>query len=135
MKVVCDTNVLISAVLFSGPPRRILESLIDGKIKGYVSPPIMAELRGVLGRRKFALTPPQVERICGEINDLFETVVPRQRVQVVRADPDDNAILACALEAGADAVISGDPHLLDLATFRGIRILSPAAFLQRWSAG
>ena len=131
MKVVCDTNVLISGILFGGNPRKILELASEGEITNYISPAIAEEFQGVLARPKFGLTSQQCISIMEEVRDLFVSVSPKQEVDVVQADPDDNAILACALSAKAEMIISGDPHLRNLKEFRGIVIVSPAEFLKR----
>jgi predicted nucleic acid-binding protein len=59
-------------------------------------------------------------------------VFPKTTVEIIRSDPDDNAVLECALEACADHIVTGDPHLLDLAEFKGIMIVTPAVFLQKF---
>lgn len=130
MRIVCDTNVLISAVIFGGRPRQVLEALIAGRVKGFISPALEREFREVLGRPKFGLTQPQVHRICLTLGDLLQNVYPKKNVSQIPEDPADNAVLACALEAGADYIVSGDAHLLNLGEFATIRIVQPADFLE-----
>lgn len=62
-------------------------------------------------------------------------VFPQIKVTEIRADPDDNAVLECGVEAQADYIITGDPHLLDLEDFQGIRIVTPAAFVTEYLTG
>jgi putative PIN family toxin of toxin-antitoxin system len=131
MRVVCDTNVLISGILFGGPPRRVLQAIIDRHIRGFLCPTIEQEVRRVLARRKFALAPEQVQGVCQALRDLMEMVLAQQTVSAIRQDPTDNAVLACALAAKADCIVSGDRHLLTLGSFRGIEIVRPAALLAR----
>jgi len=128
VRIVCDTNVLISGILYGGPPREVLGQIIERKHDAYISPAIENELRAVLARRKFGLTAPQVQQIAQHVHELFQTVQPDQALDVIDDDPADNAILECAA-AGADVIVSGDRHLLDLARLGEIRIVSPADFL------
>jgi putative PIN family toxin of toxin-antitoxin system len=117
IKVVLDTNVLISGILFGGNPRQILEIVIQGKIDAYISPAIFTEFREVLIRPKFGLTQEKCFSIAKEIEDIFCFVFPRITVDVVKDDPEDNIILECALAAGVKYIVTGDPHLLKLASF------------------
>jgi putative PIN family toxin of toxin-antitoxin system len=131
-KVVLDTNVLISGLLFGGNPRKILELVIQGKIDAYISPAIFTEFREVLLRPKFGLTQEKCFSIAKEIEDIFCFVFPRISVDLIRDDPDDNIILECALAAGVKYIITGDPHLLKLVSFEKIKIISPATFVAEY---
>ena len=133
MRVVCDTNVLVSGILFQGNPRTLLQWISKGRITGFISLAILRELEEVLQRPKFHLSAPQVTAMVELVQQTFHPVSSVQPVDAVPADPDDNAILAAALAAEADCVISGDHHLLDLGHFRSIRIVSPALFLREFS--
>ena len=133
--VVLDTNVLISALLFAGPPRAILEMILAGAIDCSLSLPILDELRDVLHRPKFGLSSEQAMAVVEELSALCAVVGPSEQVSAVRADPDDDRILECALEARADIIVSGDAHLLELGRHEGIRILSPSEFLRMMREG
>jgi len=128
-RVVLDTNVLISCILFGGKPRQIIELVIKGKIKAYLSPVILAEFKDVIARPKFGLDPEACFAITKEIEDIFSFVFPNIVIERIRVDPDDNAILECALAADAEYIVTGDPHLLNIDTFEGIRILAPTIFI------
>ncbi len=128
--VVLDTNVLISALLFGGPPRTILGMVLAGSVDCSLSLPILDELRGVLHRPKFGLSSEQVMAVVEELSALCAIVAPSDQINVIRADPDDDRILECALEAQAGIIISGDAHLLDLRAYESIRIMNPSEFLQ-----
>jgi uncharacterized protein len=130
MRVVLDTNVILSAILFGGKPRQIIEAALAGTIRIYASEPIISELKSVLGRPKFGLDPQMIESIVVEFSSLVEWVQPRTHVDVVKEDPSDNRVLDCALEAEAEYVISGDDHLLQLERCGKILILNPANFLR-----
>jgi putative PIN family toxin of toxin-antitoxin system len=131
-KVVLYTNVLISGILFGGNPRQILELVIQGKIDAYISPAIFTEFREVLIRPKFGLTQEKCFSIAKEVEDVFCFVFPRITVDAVKDDPEDNIILECALAAGVKYIITGDPHLLKLASFEKIIIISPATFVAQY---
>lgn len=135
MKVVCDTNVLISGLLFGGHADAILRQVSAGWVCGYVSTYILVELEAVLGRPKFGLAPEQVTSLLELVQDAFLLVSVVEQVQVIKEDPSDNAILAAALAAGVDVIISGDKHLLSLKTYRGVRIVSPAEFVGEMEIG
>ncbi|MCD4824290.1 MAG: putative toxin-antitoxin system toxin component, PIN family [Phycisphaerae bacterium] len=130
MRIVCDTNVLISAILYGGRPRDVLEVIIEGKVCGFISPAIEQEFQDVLGRKKFGLSVSHVYQICQNLRELLHPVFPKETISVIKEDPDDNAILACAIAADADCIVSGDRHLLDLGEFRDVKIVTPAEFLQ-----
>ena len=135
MRIVCDTNVLISGILYGGHPREVLERIIEGKLEGVISLAIEQEFRDVLARPKFGLTARQVYQIVRQVRELFQIVfpedVPGKRIRAIVDDSDDNAVLECAVAAGAKHIVSGDRHLLDLKQFREIQILSPSELLQR----
>ena len=125
-RIVLDSNVIISGFLFGGHPVRLLDHAMAGSMACFMSLPMLDEIREVLQRPKFGLSPDQALTLAGQLHDLCEMVRPRKRVQVVAADPDDNAILECAMAASAEIIVTGDAHLLDLRQWHGIRILSPA---------
>ncbi len=131
LRVVLDSNVIISGFLFGGPPARLLEHALHDSVQACTSLPILDEVRDVLQRPKFGLTSDQALTLVEELHDLCEIVAPRRRINVVTADPDDNAILECADAARATLVVSGDSHLLDLEQWNGIDILSPADAIRR----
>lgn len=126
--VVCDTNVLISALVFGGPPRRILEAAIRGVIQLATSRTLLDELVGVLEGKKFRFPPEATQLIADELVAISLIVHPRQRIQAIRTDPDDNRVLECAVASKARYSISGDNDLLTLGAFRGITIVPPARF-------
>jgi putative PIN family toxin of toxin-antitoxin system len=130
IKVVLDTNVLLSAIVFGGNPRRIMESIIEGSIHLALSREILDELEGLLGRKKFGMSPEIVRNISNELASLCEVVVPGGRVTVTTSDPYDNTVLECAAVAKADYIVSGDARLLDLREFEGPKIVNPVQFLE-----
>lgn len=134
MKVVLDTNVIVSRYLSSlGPPAQILERLRRGLFELLVSAPLLAEYEEVLGyerlQRRHGMDAEQINQVVGRIRRSATFVVPTETLAAVEEDPDDNKFLECGVAGGAEIIVSGDDHLLTLRTFRGIHILSPAAFL------
>lgn len=132
MRVVLDTNTLVSALLSPhGPPRRLLDAARERVFELCSSPVLMAELLDVVSREKFAkrftqagLTP---LGIVSEIRRLATMAVPVSVPRVIAADADDDHVLACAITAQADLIVSGDKHLLGLGgAYQGIRIVTPA---------
>jgi putative PIN family toxin of toxin-antitoxin system len=105
------------------------------KIELVVSPEIVEETLGVLRERKFGFSPEIIVLIDRQIRMMAKVVRPTERLRVVERDPDDDRILECAVSAGAEVIVTGDGHLLAIGVFRGIRILSPTAFLDELSQG
>ena len=129
MKVVCDTNVLISGILFGGHPRRILREGIRGRLDIVISPDILEEFHDVLVPPNNPNTAEHVDGIIQQYRESYFLVRPGVSVQVVKRDPDDDRILEAALAAEAPVIVSGDADLLDLKSWRGIRIYTPAEFV------
>jgi uncharacterized protein len=129
--IVLDTNVLISAIVFGGGPRAVLEKVISGTFSMAISAEMLDELHGVLGGRKFRYPGDIVRSIVNELLAVSELVRPAMKVKVIKTDPSDNRILECALESRAACIVTGDRHLLELGGFEGIPILDVATFLAR----
>lgn len=128
IKVVLDTNIYISAILFGGKPDTIIKLAREGDIEVLVSEAILAEIAEVL-RKKFDWQSWQVLEVIEEIRGIATFVVPRYTLSVVKEDEADNRVLECAIEGEAQYVVSGDEHrLLPLKQYRGIKIVHPAEF-------
>ncbi len=132
-RIVGDTNVLVSGLLFQGPPRNVLELAVTGGIELAISPAMVEELQGVLSRAKLGLTSDQVTMVVAQVMRTAVVVRPRRRINVCIEDPDDNMVLECAVEAHATTIVSGDKHLLKLLAFEGIPIVGLQAFLNEQS--
>ena len=124
-----DTNVIVSALVFGGLPRRIFELVEGGYCELFYAAEIQEETRRVL-RDKFGWDEDRLDRYLRTLWSLGKRVVLRHRVNAVREDPDDNRILECALAADADVIVSGDRHLLKIGAYEGITILTPRDFLK-----
>lgn len=130
--LVLDSNVYISAVLFGGKPRRIIEAALAGRIRLATSASILEEIESVLSGKKFKFPEAAAREIVSEISSLAESFEPVEKISLIKEDPADNRILECALAAGAAAIVSGDSHLLSLGNFRAIPILNPADCLAKY---
>ena len=129
VKVVLDTNVYISAILFAGKPERIRKLSKEGKIEVFISEVVIAEIAEVL-RRTFDWENWRISQTIDEIREIATLVTPRRTLSIIKEDEDDNRILECAAEGKVQYVVSGDKHLLFLEKYEGIEILSPAQFLR-----
>ena len=130
MKLVLDTNVLVSAIVFGGLPRKVFELAIEGRVHLLISEPILTELKSVLQRPKFNFPFAAVQQIVTELINLGEMVYPTEALAVIKRDPADNRILECAVTGSADYIVSGDDDILTLREFEGIVIVSPAAIMK-----
>ncbi len=129
--VVLDSNILISAIAFPGKPRTILERALRREFRLALSNSILEEVEAVLSGKKFLFPERMVRLVMNELEALADFVEPKSAIKLVREDPDDNRILECAVEAGADVIVTGDEHLLRLREALGISLLSADEFLQR----
>jgi putative PIN family toxin of toxin-antitoxin system len=133
VRIVADTNTALSGLLWTGPPRQLINLVAQRVLTLSTSVAMLAELAEVIARPKFA------ERIrtaglsaAALVQDyarLAEIVEPRSLAEPMSRDADDDIVLATALAAQADLIVSGDRDLLDLGTFRGVRIVTPTAAL------
>ena len=130
MRIVCDTNILVSGILFKGHPRRILAMVSRGDVTNCTSPALLREAEEVLLRPKFGLRSSVVSGVVALFRDTFEIVHPSRQVAAIVDDPDDNIVLEAADAASADLIVSGDKHLLNLKSWNGIKIMSPGKFVE-----
>ncbi|HSI58150.1 MAG TPA: putative toxin-antitoxin system toxin component, PIN family [Ideonella sp.] len=130
MRAVIDTNVLLAGLLWRGPPHALLEQVRAGTVSLISSPALLAELADVIGRPKFdailTRTNTSRERSLAEVRRVAEVVEPPPLPQPVCRDPDDDEVLALAIAAKVDLIVSGDNDLLSLRSFQGIPIVAPA---------
>ncbi len=126
MRVVLDTNVLVSALHFGGRPRRLLESVLRGEHLLITGDAILAELEAVLVE-VCGWSPDRAHAARGELEALSEVVSPTD-VPCVCRDPDDDEVLAIASAGRAEVLVTGDADLLTLSTHGGARIVTVAEF-------
>ena len=131
MKIVVDTNVVISGIFFGGVPRKIVEAVADGAIDAYATAEILDEYMGIIAS--------MIERKQGRINQsilspLFSAIKiieTESRIEVCR-DPDDNKFIECAVDAKALYIVSGDNDLLDIKEYDGICIITAKEFCEEY---
>ncbi len=135
MRAVVDTNVLVSGLLWHGTPHDLLGHVRAGTLTLISSPSLLAEFEVVIGRAKFdvILTRSNTSRehALAEVRQLAEIIEPPPLAVPVCRDPDDDAILALALAAQADLIVSGDDDLLALGRHRDIPIVTPTQALRQ----
>jgi uncharacterized protein len=130
LRVTADTNVIISGLNFSGNPRRVLEMAADGAIDLAVSDAILDEVEEVLRRDKFSWPEEEIDKAIRHISHFAKHVEPTQRIDVVKEDPTDNRIIECAAASGSEYLVTGDKHLLKVGQYQGVKIVTPAEFIQ-----
>ena len=130
MKVVLDSNIFISGIIFGGNPRKIIELVIEGKIQLFMSPDILREIKEVLERDKFGFSTAITRQVVHEIELVSYIVEPGISHSVVERDHDDNIIINCAFEAGAECIVTGDADLLSMGGYGNTQILNPADILE-----
>lgn len=132
MKVVFDTNILVSAFITGGGREYdLLEDTFKGKIDAVISEDILDEFSKVMSRPKFGYNKKQVADMRFLLIGKLEVVMPKENINTIEEDPQDNRILECAVEAKADYIITGDQHLLKLKKYKKIRIINSTQFLEK----
>jgi putative PIN family toxin of toxin-antitoxin system len=135
VRLVLDTNTALSGLLWGGAPGRVIDAAVDGRVALASSEKLLAELQGVLGRAKFARQlsmrgVPASDLVSGYAS-LVTMVDPAGMGPRIASDPDDDHVLAAAVAAEADAIVSGDAHLLNLKRFHAIEIVTAALIVRR----
>ena len=129
MRVVLDTNVIVSGLNFPGNERLVLELALRGRFELYVSTFILEEAAGVLGR-KFDWDAERSSQALRALGNAATVIYPRRLPDVFEGGHADNRVLECAVEASADYLVTGDRrHLLPLEAHQGARILNAPRFL------
>jgi len=129
IKVVLDTNIIVSSMFWElGNPHKLVELAIDNKIKVFTSLEILQELEKIL-KRDFKEPEDIINRQVGLVLEFSDVIKPKVKINVIKEDPDDNKILECAVSSGADFMVTGDKHLLNLKNFGNIKIIKAREFL------
>ena len=135
LKAVLDTNVLVSGLIKrwrGGIPDQIIRQA--DKFQLCLSEEILEDTHRVLHypriQKKYHLSEERIEEYLNDLRSIIFFVKDVPFLDVIKDDPDDNMVLACAVKANADYIVSGDPHLKKLEQYRGIKIVSPRKFLK-----
>lgn len=128
-RVIFDTNVQISGLLWRGKAYQCLLLARSGVIETFYCQPMLAELSEKL-RNKFRFSENHLQAVLTEIKRYSQRVEIDGELHVVHADPDDDKFIECAIIAKADFVVSSDRHLLDLKAYQGVKIVSSEEFLE-----
>ena len=133
MRAVLDTNVLISGVIATGLPHELLIKGFDQEYQIVVSVETLTEFRDTLLKYpdRFHMSEAEVQQEVETIRYFAEFVEPDEAITAVRSDPDDDTFLEAAVAGAVDYLVSGDTHLLDIESFRGIDIVEPRTFYER----
>lgn len=129
MIVTVDTNVLVSGVFFGGIPGRIVTAAREGVLTLAMTPLLLSELRRVLSRAKFGLDSDAVQLLVTDMEACATIVHPSKLHQVDVRDPDDDAVVDCAVASGSLYIVRGDSHLSDMDMVEGITVVTPRRFV------
>src|SRR3989344_1756209 len=123
-RVVLDTNILVSALVYGGNPKKILLLALDKRIQVATSSLLLAELTDIISK-KFPLSLENMHLLEKEMKKIFIIVRPNKILSIVR-DEDDNRVLEAAVEGKCNFIITGDKDLLDLGKYKNIKIITPS---------
>jgi len=127
MRVVLDTNIVLSGFFWDGPPRLLLEDGLPNRLFRLTSDALLAELADVLGRAKFqrrlASSPLSIDQLMDRYAASAIKVIPVS-VSRIAPDPDDDVVIGTALSARADLIVTGDHGLLSVGMYEGVRIVT-----------
>jgi putative PIN family toxin of toxin-antitoxin system len=132
VKVVLDTNVVVSGIFFSGPPREILHSWIRGKIQLLITPEIFEEYQRVAAELNRKYPSIEIRRILELILVGSEVVVAAALPRPICVDHNDDKFFDCAAAGRASIIVSGDKHLLNASGSHGITVVTPRYFKERY---
>ena len=125
MRLVFDTKVLLSSTLWhEGVARKLLSKTIENSHEIFSSPEIIAEYQNVLGR-DFSYGNEEIQGLTLFLFSFLKIIEPKEKLDVVKDDPDDNKIIECAAASSSDYIITYDKHLLKLKEFGKTKIITP----------
>lgn len=130
--ITADTNILVSALIAKGKPRKLIKKVEQQEVNLVLSNSLIEELSGVVKRDKFRkyVTLSNAENFVVEVRELSKIIDTKSQFEVIKQDPDDNKILNAAYDGKADYIVSGDSDLLNLKEFEGIKIVTVSKMLE-----
>jgi len=128
IKLVVDTNILVSSVFWSGNPYKIIQKGLNQEVLIFTSENILKELKTVL-KRDFHIQQQEIEDIIDAFTLFLYPTITTEKINIIKEDEKDNIILDCAISCKANYIVSGDKHLLNLKQYKGIKIISARGFL------
>ena len=134
MRLVLDTNIVVSGLLWNKTPSLLIDAALQGRVEIFTSEVLLLELEDVLPRRKLSRRVSASGMSIAQLAALYALLAQRIVPAVISptsADPDDDHVLACAIAAQADLIVSGDSDLLNLKSYQGIPIVAAAEALER----
>ena len=130
IRVVIDTNVFVSAILFGGIPGELISFWKSDRIRPLASREVIDKYIKVLTYPKFELSEAEINYILySEILPYFDIILIKARPVIIRNDPSDDKFIHCAKAGKTGIIITGDQHLLKLKTYQKIKMLTPVEFL------
>jgi uncharacterized protein len=139
LRLVLDTNTVVAGLLWNGPPRRLLQAAIDGEVELFSSAVLLDELAHTLGYSKFTTRiesfGTSIAALVAQYTALVSLVAPASVPRVVANDSDDDHVIAAAIAARAELIVTGDrKHLLPIGTHQGIAIVTAREVVDRLDA-
>ena len=130
-RVVFDTNIIISAVVFGGPPRLCLEFAREGRVELFITSAILLELSRILAK-KFDWERESIEKLIKALSETSHVIEVVHKINTIISDDSDNRILEAAAQARAHLIVSGDKrHILPLKKYKKTKIITAAEFLKQ----
>jgi uncharacterized protein len=138
IRLVLDTNIIISGMLWSGSPKQVLKILAEGKVQAITTEAMLDELKEVIERPKFVkrleLLAKSPQELLAEYTAKVQIIEAAPLNEAISTDPDDDVFLACAVSGKAKLIVSGDPHLLNVKMYKNIPILTAGEFLENFES-
>jgi putative PIN family toxin of toxin-antitoxin system len=139
LRLVLDTNIVVAGLLWNGPPRQLLEAAITGEVELYSSPVLLDELAHTLGYSKFDKRiedfGTSTAALVAQYTALVSLVAPASVPRIVANDADDDHVIAAAVAARAELIVTGDrKHLLPIGSHQGIAIVTAREVVERVEA-
>ncbi len=127
-RIVIDTNIYISAIFWGGKPRAIVDLGRNGQVLIFTSLEIQAEIDRKL-RTKFDLSDEEAAQILLDFSTFTKLITTQEKISIIDDDPDDDKFIECAVSSRSNFIVSGDKHLLNLKSYKRIKILKATDFL------